>query len=116
MITQKRFYYLDNLKILLTILVITHHVGLAYREAGGFLQNVNNQHLNIDWVGALYLINTGFFMGLFFMISGYFFPSSFDRKGGKEFLKDKLIRLGIPLVFVFFYYGPVRNVCLLHKL
>jgi len=36
MITQKRFYYLDNLKILLTILVITHHVGLAYREAGGF--------------------------------------------------------------------------------
>ena len=38
-----------------------------------------------------------FALGFFFMISGYFTPVSFDRKGGWGFLRDRFIRLGIPL-------------------
>ena len=35
-------------------------------------------------------------MGLFFLIAGYFTPGSYDRKGGASFVRDRIIRLGIP--------------------
>ena len=34
-------------------------------------------------------------MGLFFMIAGCFTPGSYDRKGHRRFLKERLLRLGI---------------------
>ena len=37
-------------------------------------------------------------MGLFFLISGYFVPSSYDKQGASVFVQKKLIRLGIPLL------------------
>jgi glucans biosynthesis protein C len=35
-------------------------------------------------------------MGLFFLLADYFTPISYDRKGGVSFVRDRLIRLGIP--------------------
>jgi hypothetical protein len=32
--TKPRFYYLDNLKVALTVLVIFHHGGIAYGDGG----------------------------------------------------------------------------------
>jgi fucose 4-O-acetylase-like acetyltransferase len=40
------------------------------------------------------------------MISGYFLPQSFDRKG-RSFLGDRFSRLGIPLLVFFFVVIPV---------
>jgi hypothetical protein len=37
-----------------------------------------------------------FFMGLLFLIAGYFVPGSCDRKGVGRFLADRAIRLGLP--------------------
>jgi glucan biosynthesis protein C len=51
-------------------------------------------------------------MGLLFMISGYFTAPSFDRKGPMQFLKDKLIRFGIPLVIFAVFVEPVVNYAL----
>ena len=45
-------------------------------------------------------INTALNMPLFFFISGYFVPRSYDKSGSVTFLKKKLIRLGIPLLIV----------------
>ncbi|MHC4354212.1 MAG: acyltransferase family protein, partial [Planctomycetota bacterium] len=39
-----------------------------------------------------------FFMGFLFLISGYFTPGSFERKGPWGFLRDRLLRLGIPML------------------
>ena len=39
-------------------------------------------------------------MGLYFFISGYFVPRSFDKQGSKQFIQKKLIRLGMPLLFM----------------
>ncbi|MBN1501821.1 MAG: acyltransferase [Spirochaetes bacterium] len=103
-----RLFYLDNLKIFLTMLVIVHHVGQAYGPTGGFWQYRSSLHESIPWLGSFFGVNAGFFMGLFFMISGYFLPSSFDRKSFSEFLKEKLIRFGIPLLFVFTVLQPFQ--------
>ncbi len=54
-------------------------------------------------------------MGLFLLISAYFVPGSYDRKGPSLFLKDRIIRLGIPLALyswiirpLLAYLDPVR--------
>ncbi|HOG46891.1 MAG TPA: hypothetical protein PLJ35_03290 [Anaerolineae bacterium] len=36
MAVTKRLYYLDNLRVALTVLVIAHHVGQAYGPTGGY--------------------------------------------------------------------------------
>ena len=47
-------------------------------------------------------------MGLFFLVSGYFVPRSYDRRGATAFLKSRFIRLGIPALFVgWFVFGPI---------
>ncbi len=38
-------------------------------------------------------------MGCLFLISGYLTPASFDRKGPRRFLIDRVVRLGIPMLF-----------------
>jgi hypothetical protein len=54
-------------------------------------------------------VNQAFFMGFFFMISGNFVPGSYDRKGGGRFLKERLMRLGIPLVFYIIIISPLLS-------
>jgi surface polysaccharide O-acyltransferase-like enzyme len=46
-------------------------------------------------------------MSLFLLISAYFVPGSYDRKGAGQFLKDRLIRLGIPLVIYSWIISPL---------
>ncbi|MDT8301206.1 MAG: acyltransferase family protein [Sedimentisphaerales bacterium] len=48
-----------------------------------------------------------FSMGLFFLISGYFTPGSYERKGPKQFFMDRLLRLGIPILCYDFIIGPL---------
>ncbi|GGT10688.1 hypothetical protein GCM10010156_78310 [Planobispora rosea] len=47
---------------------------------------------------ALVLLSTGStVLGLFFLIAGFFVPASHDRKGGRAFVRDRLLRLGLPI-------------------
>jgi len=45
-------------------------------------------------------------MGFFFLLAGYYTPRALERKGGRKFLIDRLIRLGIPLTIYFFVLSP----------
>lgn len=53
--------------------------------------------------------NQSYFMALFFLLSGFFTPSSFDKKGRQLFLKDKFLRLGIPCLSWYLVLGPLFN-------
>lgn len=48
-------------------------------------------------------------MGFFFLLAGYFTAPSYDRKGSRRFLGDRLIRLGIPLLFYSFVLSPLLS-------
>ena len=95
-----REHYLDNLKVFLTVLVIFHHAGQAYGNGGGWAYQPSNPDEFLPWIWHFFSVNAGFFMGLFFLISGYFVPASYDRQGGRVFVRKKLMRLGIPLLFI----------------
>ncbi len=92
---RPRLFFIDNLRIGLIALVVAHHAGQAYGPTGGWWYFSEAARASV--LGAFFAVNRSFFMSLFFMLSGYFLPQSFDRKA-HGFLKDRLIRLGIPLV------------------
>ncbi len=46
-------------------------------------------------------------MGAFFLLAGYFTLGSFTRKGARSFIKERLLRLGIPLVVFYFVLSPI---------
>ena len=97
---MKRLYYLDNLKVFLTVLVIMHHAGQAYGNGGGWAYTPSNPAEFMPWIWHFFSTNAAFFMGLYFFISGYFVPRSFDKQGTKQFVNKKLLRLGVPLLFM----------------
>ena len=97
---MKRQYYLDNLKVCLTVLVIMHHAGQAYGNGGAWAYTPSNPAEFMPWIWHFFSTNAAFFMGLYFFISGYFVPGSFDKQGSKQFIRKKLLRLGVPLLFM----------------
>ena len=88
---MKRLLYLDNLKVCLTVLVIFHHAGQAYGDGGGWAYTPSNPAEVMPWIWHFFSVDAAFFMGLFFLISGYFVPASYDKQGASVFVQKKLM-------------------------
>lgn len=107
-LTANRLLFVDNLRIFLTILVILHHLMNIYAASGGWIYQEGRQDMFTALAGKWFtVVNQAYFMGLFMLISAYFVPGSYDRKGGWLFVKDRLIRLGIPLAVYSWVIRPV---------
>jgi hypothetical protein len=101
-------FFVDNIRVLLTILVLLHHLMITYAGTGGWIYKEGRQDLITDGLGSWFCgVNQAYFMGLFLLISAYFVPGSYDRKGAGRFLKDRLIRLGIPLALYSWVINPL---------
>ncbi|MCB9284709.1 MAG: acyltransferase family protein [Lewinellaceae bacterium] len=103
-----RLLFIDNLRTFLISLVLLHHLSITYGAAGSWYYNEARLE-GLDFLPMLLFVvtNQSFFMGLFFLISAYFTVPSLDRKGAGKFLKDRLIRLGIPILIFFFVLSPL---------
>ena len=106
---KPRLLYIDNLRILLTILVILLHLSIGYGAPGDWYYNEEGQ---IGAISSILMtlfvaLNQAFFMGFFFMVSSYFSPGSLDRKGSKSFVMDRLKRLRIPMLFYALVLNPL---------
>ncbi|GAB3782395.1 acyltransferase [Spirosoma horti] len=107
---QPKIRYLDHTRILLTILVILHHVCITYGAPGGWYYRQPTTQLAAKFGLALFVsTNQSFFMGLFFLLAAYFIEPSYQRKGAPWFVQDRLKRLGIPLVFYSLVLSPIMN-------
>ncbi|WP_157683550.1 acyltransferase family protein [Microlunatus soli] len=105
---RQRMFFIDNLRVWLTALVILHHLAITFGRSGPWYYLVPNSP-EAATLGSLVflLINQAYFMGLFFGVSAYFTPGSVDRKGVGQFIRDRALRLGVPLVLFVFVLGPV---------
>jgi peptidoglycan/LPS O-acetylase OafA/YrhL len=102
-----RLYYFDNIKILLIVTVVFIHAGLAYfPTAEGWSPSYpgNLPLSDLLVVGTFEAVAASFAMALFFFISAYLLVGSFDRKGRQKFLKDRFVRIGIPLFGIVAFY------------
>lgn len=95
-----RLPFIDNLRTAVIVMVIMVHLSITYGGEGSWCYKEVDQPDTLTFM-VLTLQNAtfqSFFMGLLFLLSGYFVPASYDRKGPRRFLGDRLVRLGIPLL------------------
>jgi fucose 4-O-acetylase-like acetyltransferase len=103
-----RLLFIDNLRWLMIVLVITMHAAVTYSNMGRWYYNEKAQ---LSLPSRLFFVTyqvwlQAFFMGFLFFIAGYFVPPAFDRKGPARFLRDRSVRLGIPSLLYLFGIGP----------
>ena len=116
MSTQDRLYGLDNLRTFLIFLVVLVHAGVVY-EASGFMAPywIVDDPATSDLTGLVNLILDLLVMPTIFFISGYFTPSSLERKGNWRFLKAKARRLVLPWIIAVFTLIPFHNMFFLYS-
>ena len=87
---QARNVALDRARTFLTLVVLFHHSVIPYTYFG---------HTDPKfWIGfdAVVLATDSFFMAMFFFLSGLFVWPGLVRKGPFSYLRDRLLRLGLP--------------------
>jgi hypothetical protein len=112
---QRRSTAADNFRTFLTVLVVFHHSCLAYdRNLQLYTpdENVRSVSPIIDsdnsvWVSYLVEMNDVFMMPLMFYISGLFLLPSIGRGSRSTFLKKRLLRLGVPFIFMVGVLVPI---------
>jgi glucan biosynthesis protein C len=104
-----RLFFIDHLRVALIILVVLHHLAVIYAANTGFyyVEPPSGDMPALVVLVFFELFNQAYFMGFFFLLSGYFTPGSFDRKGPRSFIRDRLLRLGIPLIAYMLVLNPI---------
>ena len=94
---QGRRPYLDNLKVTLVCCVIAGHAFITYSDLGSWAYrepSTNEVFLIVAALGVA--LGSLFAMGLFFLSAGLLTPRALARKGSAGFLRDRILRLGLP--------------------
>jgi surface polysaccharide O-acyltransferase-like enzyme len=104
---KAKINFIDHLKVVLTTLVILHHTFITYGAPGGWYYTQKTTLMGALIPMTVFVaVNQAFFMGLFFFLSALFVPLSYDIKGPGKFITDRLIRLGVPLIFYSLVLSP----------
>src|SRR5437868_10658983 len=98
---KARNFALDRARTFLTLLVLIHHAVIPYTHFG---------HTDPkSWIGfdAVVLATDSFFMAMFFFLSGLFVWPSLSHKAPQTFVRDRLLRLGLPFAIAAFTIIPI---------
>jgi peptidoglycan/LPS O-acetylase OafA/YrhL len=106
---KPRDLYIDRLRSVMTALVVLHHTAITYGGAGGWFwrEREISGTLSSLLLTLFCATNQAYFMGFFFLLAGYFTPRSLERKGYAGFLRDRMLRLGLPLLAFIVILGPL---------
>jgi peptidoglycan/LPS O-acetylase OafA/YrhL len=106
--TGGRVDWVDRLRVWLTILVVAHHCAATYSSIdGGWYVQPDGRDSTADLLTLFMVVNQLYFMGAFFLLSGLFTTGSVDRKGPARFVRDRLLRLGVPIVVYVLVVRPL---------
>jgi fucose 4-O-acetylase-like acetyltransferase len=109
-----RLLYIDNLRWVMIMLVVSMHAAVTYSHLGSwyYMEDAPVSLAEQGIFGTYQAFLQSFFMGFLFFIAGYFVPGAYDGKGPGKFLKDRAIRLGLPLLLFVFLLQPVSIWCI----
>lgn len=96
MLAASRYHFLDGLRGVAMILGVVLHTAMAYR--GWQVWGVDEVSAAPAVFGWLFDFIHGFRMQLFFVVSGFFTMMLAKRRGFWKLLKQRMSRIGIPLV------------------
>ena len=99
--------WLDNIRVWLTVLVVAHHCAVTYSDIPLWPYWEQPRDRSAILLDVFAGINQTWFMGLFFLLAGFFVPAAVDRRGVGGFLRGRLLRLGVPLVLFSLIVSPI---------
>jgi peptidoglycan/LPS O-acetylase OafA/YrhL len=107
--TKGRNGGIDALRAAVTLLVVFHHTAITYGAIGGwyYKELAPSDSLSGMLLILFCTVNQAWFMGLFFLLAGYYTPPAWRRHGTGGFIRERLLRLGVPLVFYYFILHPL---------
>jgi glucan biosynthesis protein C len=104
-----RLAWADQLRTLVIMLVVNLHACVTYSHVGSwYVQENPEPALGIKvaflfWEAHL----QSFFMGILFLLAGYFAHGSLERRGPAGFLRERLVRLGLPTLLYMVALHPL---------
>jgi fucose 4-O-acetylase-like acetyltransferase len=87
----------DQLKVLLVGAVIVTHCAITYGADGTWFYRDHGIGWFANVLDVPIAFGALFAMGAFFFIAGCFTPESLARKGASRFVRDRALRLGVPV-------------------
>ena len=98
--TAQREFYIDRLRSVMIALVILLHTAITYGASGlwFYQEREPSGALSSMLLTTFTATKQAYFMGLLFLLAGYFTPASLERKGYGHFLGNRFLRLGLPLL------------------
>jgi glucans biosynthesis protein C len=105
---ESRLGYIDNLRSTMIVWVVAFHTAITYSHIGSWYYSDPQP---VDQVSSFVFLtfevhSQAFFMGILFLLAGYFVPGAFDRKGFRRFMADRCLRLGLPSLIYIFVIQP----------
>jgi len=102
--STKRYYDIDWLRVLGMITIFLFHNARFFNDEDWQVKNV------VDSFGMSIFVSilNQFIMPLFFILSAFAIYYSLQRRTGKEFMRERVTRLLIPLVFGIFTHVMVQ--------
>ena len=99
---------IDALRVGTTFLVVFHHTAITYGAIGGWYYKEVPTDGSLTSLLLVFFctFNQAWFMGLFFLLAGYYTPAPLQAMGSWHYLRNRLQRLGIPLLVYGFVIGP----------
>jgi peptidoglycan/LPS O-acetylase OafA/YrhL len=107
-----RRFHLDAIRSLVMFLVVAMHSNVTYSGMGRWYYTEGSPErldpLSRALFGLYGCFMQAWFMGILFFLAGHFAAGSLTRRGGRAFVRDRLFRLGAPLLL----YVLVMEPCL----
>jgi peptidoglycan/LPS O-acetylase OafA/YrhL len=99
-----RLAWIDDLRIIACVAIVLFHAGYAYSPPGWWYVV---DPARAPGIHPILAVLRPLALGLFFLVAGYLTPGAIARHGAKGFLKERLVRLGIPLPIGLLLVFPV---------
>lgn len=107
---KNRFAYLDIIRSLVIILVIAMHSAVTYSGFGSWYYTEGSPEklsvFGMAFFGFFQSFLQAWSMGILFFISGFLAVKSLVKHGSEKFIKERLFRLGLPLLIYVFLISP----------
>jgi Acyltransferase family len=106
----RRWAWMDNLRVVVIAGVIVEHVATAYvLDIDWYYEERSSSAVTEAIVGAAILPAALFAMAVLFLVAGLLSARSLARKGPWPYVRDRLLRLGAPLIAFTFVIGPLTS-------
>lgn len=100
-----RLDHLDATRAFALLLGVVFHASLSFVPIfmGWAVQDVSTS----SWVSGFTTVSHSFRMELFFLLAGFFARNAVQRRGAGEFVRARLIRIGVPFIVGWFLLRPL---------